>query len=281
MYRSLSILFLSLISFCAFAQNDSIQTKSETTQQAGYATSKATESTQNITGTQNELLNKAAELYSKSQFSAAAEVYEKVKAQYGTSDKLYYNLGNAYYKSKNLPSAILNYERALRLNPADRDIQFNLEMCQARIVDKIDPIGMFMFARWNKSLENSFNSNIWAFVSIFFFLILITCLFAYFFARISWLKKVSFFAGILALCISALSLYYTGDQRNQIVYPDKAILFTPTVTVKSSPDQSGTDLFILHEGSKVTVLSKLGNWSEIELEDGNIGWIESIHLQTI
>jgi len=277
MYRSLSILFLSLISFCAFAQNDSIQTKSIATQPAGNET----ESIQNITGTQNELLNAAAELYSKSQFSASASVYEKIRTQYGTSDKLYYNLGNAYFKSKNLPSAILNYERALRLNPADRDIRFNLEMCQARIVDKIDPIGMFMLARWNKSLENSFDSNTWAFVSVFFFLLFITSLFVYFFARISWLKKISFFAGILALCISALSLFYSADQRNQIVYPDKAILFTPTVTVKSSPDQSGTDLFILHEGSKVTVLSKLGNWSEIELEDGNIGWIESIHLQTI
>ena len=281
MYRLLSIIFLSLISFCTVAQIDSIQSKSETTQQAVYANGKTTETTQNIKGTQSELLNKAAELYSKSQFSAAAEVYEKVLALYGTSDKLYYNLGNAYYKSKNLPSAILNYERALRLNPGDRDIRFNLEMCQARIVDKIDPIGMFMLARWNNSLENSFDSNTWGYVSIFFFLILITCLFAYFFARIAWLKKISFFTGILALCMSALFLFYSGNQRNHIVYPDKAILFTPTVTVKSSPDQSGTDLFILHEGSKVTVLSKLGNWSEIELEDGNVGWIESMHLQTI
>jgi len=87
--------------------------------------------------------------------------------------------------------------------------------------------------------------------------------------------------GILSLYISILSLVYSGEQSDSIVNPDKAILFTPTVTVKSSPDQSGTDLFVLHEGSKVTVLSILGVWSEIELEDGNIGWLESKHLQTI
>jgi tetratricopeptide (TPR) repeat protein len=274
MYRSLSILFLSLISFCAAAQTPSAQPGSDAGQQANASTTVST-------GTPDEMLTRAAELYSKSQFTAAARIYEKVKEQYGSSDKLYYNLGNAYFKSKDLPSAILNYERSLRLNPADKDTRFNLEMCEARITDKIEPVGMFMVTRWYLSLENSFDSNTWGYVSIFFFLIFITCLFAYFFARISWLKKIGFFAGILTLGISILALVYSGDQRDQIVNPDEAILFTPTVTVKSSPDQSGTDLFVLHEGSKVTVLSILGTWSEIEIKDGNVGWLETKHLQTI
>jgi tetratricopeptide (TPR) repeat protein len=281
MYRSLSILFISLISFCAFAQKDINETGSAAEQHADSSNVTAIKSIQNITGTQDELLKQAAIFFSKKQYAAAAQVYEKVKAQYGTSDKLYYNLGNAYYKSQNIPSAILNYERALRLNPGDRDTRFNLDMCKARIVDKVNPIGMFMITRWYKSLGNSFDSNTWGYVSIFFFLLLIACLFAYFFARVSWLKKTGFFMGILSLYISILSLVYSGEQSDSIVNPDKAILFTPTVTVKSSPDQSGTDLFVLHEGSKVTVLSILGVWSEIELEDGNIGWLESKHLQTI
>lgn len=281
MYRSLSILFLSLISICALAQNDTIQSQAIAGQQANSAQITRNNATQAITGTSDELLKKAADLYSKSQFEAAAQIYEKVLAQYGSSDKLYYNLGNAYYKSKNIPSAILNYERALRLNPGDNDIRFNLEMSQSRIVDKIDPVGMFMVTRWYKSLENSYNSNTWGGISIFFFLIFIACLFAYFFAKVSRLKKIGFFTGIFALFISVLSLVYSADQSAHIVNPDQAILFTPTVTVKSSPDQSGTDLFVLHEGSKVTILSVLGSWSEIELADGNIGWLESKHLQTI
>jgi len=281
MYRSLSILFLSFISLCAMAQNDSISTDAAIFQQKDPIKANHTVSAQDLSGTQEELVQKAAVLYTNRHFAAAAAVFEKVAAQYGTSDKLYYNLGNAYYKSKDLPSAILNYERALKLNPSDRDTRFNLEMCQARITDKIEPIGMFMFTRWSKSLEKSFNSNSWGYISILFFLILISSLFLYFFTRVSLLKKISFFSGIVALCISILSLVYAGEQHENIVNSDQAILFSPTVTIKSSPDQSGTDIFVLHEGSKVTILSTLGTWSEIELIDGNIGWLETKHIRTI
>jgi len=281
MYRSLSILFLSFISLCAWAQNDTLSNNAAIFQQTDPIKANHTVSAQDLSGTQEELIQKAAVLYTNRHFTAAAAVYEKVATQYGTSDKLYYNLGNAYYKSKDLPSAILNYERALKINPSDRDTRFNLAMCQARIIDKIEPIGMFMFTRWSKSLENSFNSNTWGYFSILFFLILIASLFLYFFTRVTILKKISFFTSILALIISLLSLFYAGEQHEYIVNPDQAILFSPTVTIKSSPDQSGTDIFVLHEGSKVTILSTLGTWSEIELIDGNIGWLETKHIRTI
>jgi len=279
MYRSLSILFISFISLCALAQNDSVTTDAAIFRQTESVNEKV--SAQDLSGTQEEMLQKAAVLYTNRHYTAAATIYEKVAATYGTSDKLYYNLGNAYYKSKDLPSAILNYERALKLNPGDRDTRFNLEMSQARIIDKIDPIGTFMLTRWYRSLENSFNSNTWGYISILFFLILMTSLFLYFFTRVTLLKKISFFGGILAFCISALSLVYAGEQHENIINPDQAILFTPSVTIKSSPDKSGTDIFVLHEGSKVTVLSTLGAWSEIELLDGNIGWLETKHIRTI
>ncbi|MDD4922736.1 MAG: tetratricopeptide repeat protein [Bacteroidales bacterium] len=234
-----------------------------------------------IDGTAEELLKKAAYFYTQSRFNEAAAIYEQILASNGASYKLYYNLGNSYYKSKELAPAILNYERALRLNPGDPDARFNLEMCQAKIVDKIDPIGMFFIGRWYQSLGNSFDSNTWAGVAIFFFLVFMVCLFAYFFTRVSWLKKCGFFVGIVSVFLSLLSLAYSGEQYHRFVDPDTAILFAPTITVKSSPDQSGTDLFIIHEGCKVTVLSVLGSWSEIELEDGNVGWLESKDLKMI
>lgn len=283
MYRSFNILFLLLISFYTVAQQDNNQSMPAATQQADSVNLNTTSSKKTFEGldTPEKFLKKAADFYSQGRFKAAAELYEQVLAKYGTSEKLYYNLGNAYYKSNELAPAILNYERALRLNPVDRDARFNLEMCQGRIDDKINPIGGFIINRWFKSVRNTFVSNAWGVISIVFFLLFIACLFAYFFARVSWLKKTGFFAGILFIGVSVLSLIYSGEQRNSIVHPDKAILFTPTVTVKSSPDISGTDLFILHEGSKVTILSILGSWSEIELEDGNIGWLESNNLQMI
>ncbi len=237
----------------------------------------------NLSGNESpeELLKMAATSYSKGSYSQAALFYEGILQQYGISDKIYYNLGNAYFKCDRLAPAILNYERALRLNPRDTDARFNLEMCQARIVDKIDPIGMFLIARWYHSIGNLYNSNGWAYVSILFFLLFIGCLFAYFFARRRWLKKSGFFVGILFFTFSVLSLIYSAQSSHQITNPDEAILFTLSVTVKSSPDKSGTDLFVLHEGTKMKIRSVLGDWSEIELEDGNVGWLLSKEIQVI
>ena len=281
MYRSLSILFLLLISFCSYAQTDSVQVKTEMTKSSDSSKMKEVRLKQVIEGSADVLLKKAAVLYSQSHYAEAATIYEHILVKFGVSDKLYYNLGNAYYKSKNLAPAILNYERALRLNPGDRDARFNLEMCQAKISDKIEPIGVFFVARWFKTFGNSLNSNAWAGISIFFFIFFITCLFIYFFTKSSWLKKIGFFVGILSISLSILTLVYCGEQHHRIVKPDTAILYAPTVTVKSSPDESGSDLFIIHEGCKVKVLSVLGTWSEIELEDGNIGWLESNNIQMI
>jgi len=283
MYRLFSILFITLISFCAVAQTDSIQLGAVPKNKVDSSSHGNYKSTLKLQGneTPEELLKMASVYYSKGSYSSAVELYEKILAQFGESDKLYYNLGNAYYKANSLAPAILNYERALRLNPGDRDIRFNLEMCQARIVDKINPLGMFLITRWYRSLGSNFGSNTWASISLFFFVLFVFCLFIYFFARISWLKKIGFFLGILSFSLSLLSLVYSGKQYHQIQNPNTAILFTPTVTVKSSPDQSGTDLFVLHEGSKVTILSVLGTWSEIQLENGDIGWLETKDLQII
>jgi len=267
-----STLFLVLFVLTATAQTNT----SDSTQQKAVSGTVLTGNESSAT-----LLEMAATSYSKGRYSEATELYESILKNKGLSDKVYYNLGNAYFKCDRLAPAILNFERALRLNPSDDDARFNLEMCQARIVDKIDPIGMFFIVRWYHSLGNLLNSNGWAYVSIAFFLMFIGCLFAYFFARRRWLKKSGFFVGVLLLVFSTLSFVYSAQGSNRITNPDEAILFTLSVTVKSSPDKSGTDLFVLHEGTKMKIRSVLGDWSEIELEDGNIGWLLSKDIQII
>jgi tetratricopeptide (TPR) repeat protein len=272
MRKILSTLFLVLLVVAATAQTspaDSTQRRNNT----GLI----------LTGNESTeaLLDMAATSYSKGRYNEAANLYETILQKHGISDKVYFNLGNAYYKCDRLAPAILNFERALQLNPGDADARFNLEMCQARIVDKIEPIGMFLIARWYHSLGNLLNSNGWAFVSILFFLLFIGCLFAYFFARRRWLKKSGFFVGIFLLTFSTLSMVYSAQASHRITNPDEAILFTLSVTVKSSPDKSGTDLFVLHEGSKLKIRSVLGEWTEIELEDGNVGWLPSKDIQII
>jgi tetratricopeptide (TPR) repeat protein len=230
---------------------------------------------------QQSLLTKAAASYSKGKYTEAVSLYETAAKRFGSDEKLYYNLGNAYYKSNRMAPAILSYERALRLNPGDSDARFNLDMCNARIVDQINPVGTFLLVRWFRSIGTHFSSNGWAICSILCFVLLMLCVSAYFLARLRWLKKIGFFGAILFLMLSVLGFVYSAQASERINHPNEAILFNLSVTVKSSPDQSGTDLFVIHEGCKMVVRSVLGDWTEIELKDGNVGWLPSKDIQLI
>jgi tetratricopeptide (TPR) repeat protein len=226
-------------------------------------------------------LQAAETCYTNADFETAASLYEGLLAENGPDFNLYYNLGNTYYRSKDLAKAILNFERALRLNPSDRDTRFNLELCQARTIDKIEPLGEFLISRWFRNLGNLMNSNGWAVTGLLCFVLLIASLTAYFFSRHSWLKKTGFYVGVVSLILCILALYYTTKTYQAAAYPDQAIIMAPTVTVKSSPDQSGTDLFSLHEGTKVTITNEIGSWNEIELQDGNVGWVPASSMEVI
>lgn len=268
MYRIISIIILFLTGLQVFAAIDSIAGNSSVTiDKSNY-----------VAETNMEF---AAKLYTSGEFSKAAEIYENILKESGETFEVLYNLGNSRFKSGEYAYAILSFERALMIKPGDRDARFNLELCESKIVDKIVPVGKFLVARWFDSLGNNFNSNGWAKISITFFVILIASLFAYFFSSFSWLKKVGFYSSLFSLIFTILSLSYSSQKYKESKNPDKAILFTPTVTIKSSPDKSGTDLFILHEGTKVRIKSELGSWKEIEIADGNVGWIESKHLVVI
>jgi tetratricopeptide (TPR) repeat protein len=229
----------------------------------------------------NQLLEKAADQYSKRNYDEAVILYETLLKQHQGSADLHYNLGNSYFKCNRLAPAILQFEKALRLDPSNEDARFNLQLCNARIVDQLTPLGKFMIARWYQSIGLSMSSNGWAMVSLLCFLIFASCLIAYFLARRRWQKKTGFYLGITSFLICILALTYSWEAFNRLTHSDEAILFALSVTVKSSPDGSGNDLFVLHEGTKVKIRSVLGDWSEIELVDGNVGWLPSKDIEII
>ena len=227
------------------------------------------------------LLSQANEAYSREDYKKAAELYEKMLQEEGISSDLYYNLGNAYYKDKQYPKAILNYERALLLSPGNEDARFNLEMANSRITDKIEPVGVFFLTVWTQNLINTLSSNSWAILGIVSFLLFIVGIYLYFFTRNVLLRKIGFFAGLLLLLVSIFSNDFASVQKDKMTERKEAIIFAPTITIKSAPAESGTDLFVLHEGTKVKLLDKVGEWSEILLADGNRGWIPTDQLEVI
>lgn len=230
---------------------------------------------------QETALKEAETAYSQEDYTQVIALYEDILTNYGASGEIYYNLGNAYYKAGKIALAILNYERALLINPGDKDIRFNLEVAKLRKVDRIEPLDEFLLTQWFRSIQNLFSVDTWASVGIACFVLLIGCLIFFFFSKWMKLKKIGFYTGIIFLFIVICSNLFAWNQKKAIVERRGAIIFAPTVTIKSSPDASGTDLVNLHEGTKVFIKSTLGEWNEIELEDGNVGWIPQKDLEKI
>jgi len=230
---------------------------------------------------QNDLFQQANEAYSKNDFQTAAGLYEELLKTNGESAVVYYNLGNSYYKLNKVAPSILNFERALLLEPGNSNIRFNLEIAKLKAVDKIEPIGDFFLADRFRDIQNLLSTDAWSYFSIVCFVLLISCLFLFFFSRRIFVKKLGFFVGLGLLIGVVLGNIFAYNQKKKLTRRNEAIIFAPTTTIKSSPADSGNDYFILHEGTKVRVKNKLGNWNEIETADGNVGWIKSSEFEVI
>lgn len=219
--------------------------------------------------------------YVNGNYQEAIKVYESL-LKHGESAELYYNLGNAYYRTENITRAVLNYERALLLSPGDGDIRFNLQIARSKTIDKIVPESEMFFVTWYRSLVNIMSVDGWGRMALVSLALVIVLFLVYLFSARVWVQKVGFFGGGILLVFFVFSNFFAWQQRQQLLNREGAIVVAPSVTVKSTPAQNGTDLFILHEGTKVVITDgSMKSWREIRLADGKKGWIESKKIELI
>jgi len=219
-------------------------------------------------------------MYKQGQYTDAAKLYEE-ELKKGVSAELYYNLGNSYYKADEIGLAILNYERSLRIDPGFSDASYNLGIAESKIVDNINSSPTFFIKRWINSLIKSHTTNQWAVSSIVCFVAMLALFFLFAFSQTKNKRKYSFFASMFFGFLCVLTLSFSGIRKDQIRKHHEAVVMSGTVTAKSSPDKSGTDLFQLHEGTLVVVKSVLGSWTEISLNNGAVGWVEESSIERI
>ena len=219
--------------------------------------------------------------YVQGSYQQAIRDYEALLKN-GASADLYYNLGNAYYRTENITRAVLNYERALLLSPSDRDIRFNLQMARSKTIDKIVPEQEMFFVTWYRSLINLASVDGWARTALLSMALAIVLALIYLFSNRIWLRKVGFFGALFLLVLFLASNIFAYQQKQQLVRRSGAIVTAPAVTVKSTPAKQGTDLFILHEGTKVTITdASMKEWKEIRIADGKEGWVEASQIEEI
>ena len=217
----------------------------------------------------------------RGEYQQAIKDYEALLKQ-GASADLYYNLGNAYYRSENITRAVLNYERALLLSPGDRDIRFNLQIARSKTIDKIVPESEMFFFTWYRSLVNLMSVDAWAWTALVSLALVIILLLIYLFSERIWLRKIGFFGGLVLLALFVLSNIFAWQQKQDLLFRKGAIIVSPSVTVKSTPAVNGTDLFILHEGTKVSITDgSMKGWTGIRIADGKEGWVESKMMEAI
>lgn len=221
---------------------------------------------------------KGVEFYTTSKFQEALNEWLEIYNTGYRSAQLDYNIGNAYFKLNNIPGAILFYERARLLKPADDNINYNLQIARSQVVDKFQEIPELFFVRWYDFMALVLSSNKWAVISIITFVLLLGALSLYIYSSEYNHKVIGFWSAVFLLIFSFSSLAFTIRNKSLVYDSHKAVIFSSSVNGKSSPDKSGTDLFVLHEGSKVKVEDVVSDWYEIRLSDGNKGWVPSSSL---
>ena len=230
----------------------------------------------------DSLWNAGVAAYTEGDYAQALRDWKDVQATGMMSRELYYNLGNAYFKTGEIAPAILWYERALRLDPSDADVRYNLEFARAQTQDKIDEVPEIFFEQWRHALCYLLPSNTWAALSLVFFGITVALVLLFLLGSTSARRRTGFFTAIVTLLLALLGWDFARWQRAEARRQDMAVVMRPVSSVKSSPSaESAKDLFILHEGTRVKVLDNVSGFSNIELADGRQGWIPSGEIEII
>ena len=227
-----------------------------------------------------QLIKDANAKYSEADYTSAIELYKKVADSGFESSELYYNLGNAYFKNKNNANAILYFEKAKLLDPKDQKIAHNLKFAQQFVIDEINEVPRFFLITFFEKIVKAKKTDSWAVISLSFFIITLATLIIMFFSKTLNYKRLSLVFAILFFSISFSTFVMAAKMKN-ITSGENSGIIMNVVTVKSSPDEASTDLFILHEGLKVEIEDFLNNWYEIKLQDGRVGWVKTEFLGVI
>jgi tetratricopeptide (TPR) repeat protein len=228
-----------------------------------------------------QLAAQAAKAYNSKQYPEAITLYGKIIAGGNESSGLYYNLGNAYFRNNEVAEAILYYEKALKLAPNNEDIRHNIEVINSKLTDKVEEVPELFYKRWWKQIVNLMDIDTLASVNILLLTMALLLIAVYIAVSNLLIRKISFWVGLSLLLFFGLGALAASQRNHYLNNQHEAIVFTPTVNIKSSPDDNSKDIFVLHEGTKVTLLDLVADWQEIRIANGSVGWMKTSDIRKI
>ncbi len=228
-----------------------------------------------------QLFSQANTYYQNKEYTKAIELYDRSIKENNISSEIYFNLGNSHYRLRHVPESVYNFELAKKLNPDDEEIDYNLRIANLRVIDKFDQMPRFFLAEWYSTIIEIFSSNRWALISLICFWGTFICLAGFLIIWKVTIKKILFAFAIFVFIFSIATLIFSFNRLSIENSHDEAIIFSQTVYAKSSPDKASTDLFILHEGTKIKITDQLGDWVKIKLANGTVGWMPKASMKVI
>lgn len=228
-----------------------------------------------------QVFENANQAYQAGNYRLATDGYESIlKSGNVFSKELFFNLGNAYFRLNQIGLSVLNYERALRLDPSDAEIQQNLTVAHSRVNDNIEPITSVFFIRWWQSLRNVFPSDTWAVFGLFFMWLAATGFAVWLLDKERQRKKYGFIIGLSALPLNII-LFLLAQSAAMVMQTPHGIVISHETALKNAPDMNATSVNTLHEGLKIEILDKIGAMTKVKLPNGEDGWLPTTDVEKI
>ncbi len=229
----------------------------------------------------DSLFNNANNAYNKGDYATAIKNYKSILTEGETSAALYYNLANANYKTNHIAESIYYYEKALQLKPGDADIQNNLAFAQKMVIDDIKSVPETGISKMFNNVIGVFGYNGWAWAAVVCSFIFAIIFLLYYFSIAPKLKRLFFSVSLLALVVAIFSTIFAFHQKNIIDKSQYAIVFSKEAPVHSEPNPRSNNAFTLHEGTKVEVTGTFQGWTEIQIDNGSEGWIQTSAIKKL
>lgn len=219
----------------------------------------------------------ANELYRHGNYTGAIAAYEHLRADGASGGGLYYNLANSYMKAGMVGKALVNYERARVIIPADSDVKANYAFAQNEAGTASFYRGEPFLWRWIDRFFDGISLNgLTVLLTVIWVVIAALAVCRLFFKDIR--RVLGGFIVFTALC----AVFCAAGLAHKVVWVKRgAVVIEKEAKVRFEPIPTATEYYTLSEGSPVLVLERNSGWYKVQRSDGKAGWVPQATMEML